>query len=116
MTTLNQIFGTAGQVGAVVRPKIITVDSQLDRLSFYLVDLRNGAINVTLPDNVLFADWIKIGDLAGVCSKDLPITIISNTHKIHGSDRITITNPNAVVTFQYINNEFGWKIVEAMGY
>lgn len=110
-------WGSLGGSGGAVLPpfQVKTGDYLVKENDRILGDTTLSGLTFTLPSSPVAGMTCTIGDFLGTASLINPI-VITTTDRIHGKvEDLYITSGNSVIVLNYINNTFGWKIVDGIG-
>jgi hypothetical protein len=105
LTIPGNVIGKAGWT--IVTSNInATVGAQ------YLVDTTSNTVTITLPENPVTGNYIRVVDAAGNSSVNI-ISVARNGKNIQGNAQdLDITSPRAGITLVYYDTTNGWVLTE----
>ena len=78
----------------------------------YLVDTTSNTVTITLPENPVTGNYIRVVDAAGNSSVNI-ISVARNGKNIQGNAQdLDITSPRAGITLVYYDTTNGWVLTE----
>jgi len=117
----NNIWATAAATSGGGTPvpveaeyKVVTGNSAIEKDQYILCDISDSPIQIDLPP-ASPKDQVVIGDYRGTASIANPIVIHSDQNIQGKSENLFITTGSTVLTLNYINDVFGWKVVDGIG-